>query len=218
MNHNKKESMKVAIVGGSGNVGRFLIQRAPEAGYQVRILMRSPNKITLSNGKIEVVQGDARDIASIRSLLQDCDAVLNALGQREQYEYEVPTFSIATDHVLTVMKELGIRWCILVRGFSVDAPGDHKDLRTRLFSTLVRCLIHEIWVDWQKELDTLLSSDVEWTLVRLPMVVDEPPSGQVRVNLASSPGKKITGYDLANFVVAQLAEPTYVGKAPFIGN
>lgn len=215
---NREESVKIAILGGSGKVGHFLIQGVSNAGYWTRVLIRNPDTIKPIDGSMETVQGNARDIASIRSLLQGCDTVLNALGQRKERKSEAPIFSIATNHVLTVMKELGLRRYILVRGFSVDAPGDHKDLRTRLLSMLVRRVIHDQWADWQKELDILMRSDVNWTLVRLPVVVDEPSLGPVRVDLASPPGKKISGYDLANFVVAQMTERTYVRKAPFVGN
>jgi len=151
---NKDESVKVAILGGSGKVGRFLLQRVSNAGYPMRVLMRNPDKIKPIDGRMEIVQGNARDIASIRSLLQGCDTVLNALGQRKD-KGEAPIFSTATGHVLAVMQELGIQRYILVRAFSIDAPGDHKDLRTRLISMLVRWLIPEIWADWQKELDVL---------------------------------------------------------------
>lgn len=212
---NKEEAVKVAIFGGSGKVGRFLTQRISEAGYPMRVLMRNPDKFKPINEQVEIVKGDARDIASIRLLLQGCDTVLNALNQPKE---EVPIFSTVTGHVLATMKELGIRRYILVRGFSIDAPGDHKDLRTKLISMLVRWVIHKTWADWQNEFDALLRSNVEWTMVRLPIVVEEPSLGQVRVDLASPPSKKISGYDVANFVIAQIIEPTYVRKAPFIGN
>ena len=215
---NREKSMKVAILGGSGTVGQFLIRGVSGAGYQIRVLTRSPNTIKTIDGCMEIIQGDAQEIASIRSLIQGCDAVLNALGQRRERKSEAPIFSTATGHVLTVMKELGVQRYILVRGFSVDAPGDHKDLRTRLLSWLVRRVIHDQWADWQKELDLLLRSEVEWTLIRLPIVVDEPSLGPFRVDLATPPGRKISGYDLANFVVTQITDSTYVRKAPFVGN
>jgi putative NADH-flavin reductase len=214
---NSEESMKIAILGGSGMIGCFLVQRAYAAGYSMRVLLRNPDKIKSEDGRIEIVQGDARDIMSIRSLLQGCDTVLNTLGQRKEHK-ETPIFSIATGHVITVMKDLGIRRYILVRGFSIDAPGDHKDLRSKLISMLVRRVVNKMWADWQKELDLLLRSNVEWTMVRLPIVVDEPSPGLVRVNLASPPGKKISGWDVADFVLAQINEPTYVRKTPFIAN
>lgn len=212
-----EDPVNVAIMGGSGKVGRFLLQRVSEAGYPVRVLMRNPEKFKPGDGCIEIVQGNASDSASIRSLLQGCDTVLNALGQRKERK-EAPVFSTATGHVLEVMKESGVRRYILVRGFSIDAPGDQKDLRSKLISMLIRYIVHGMWADWQKELDMLLRSNVEWTLVRLPNVVDEPSPGPVRVDLESPPGKKISGYDVADFVVAQITDPTYVGKAPFIAN
>jgi nucleoside-diphosphate-sugar epimerase len=215
MGMNENVIKKVAILGGSGKVGHFLTQSVSDAGYEMRVLMRNPDKIKSGDGHIEIVQGDARDSATIRSLLQGCDTVLNALNHSKG---EAPICSTATSHVLAAMKESGIRRYILVRGFSINAPGDHKDLRSKLISMLIRWVIPGKWADWQKEFDMLLSSDVDWTVVRLPIIVDEPPSGRVQVDLASPPGKKISGRDIANFVVAQITEPTYVRKAPFIGN
>jgi len=210
-----KDPVKVAILGGSGKVGHFLIERASDAGYPMRVLTRNPDNINSSNGHMEIVQGDARDIACMRSLLQGCDTVLSALRQRKG---EAPICNIVTGHVLAAMKESGVRRYILARGFSIDAPGDHKDLRSKLISTGIRWVYHAWWADWQKELDTLLRSDVDWTVVRIPILAEDPPLGQAQADLASPPGKKISGGDIANFVVAQITDPTYVRKAPFIGN
>src|SRR5215510_8863784 len=114
---NKEESVKVAILGGSGKAGRFLVKQTFEAGYQMRLLLRNPDKFKLSDERIEILQGDARDFPAIKSLLQGCDAVLNTLGQPKG---EAPMISIATGHVLTAMRELGIRRYILARGASID--------------------------------------------------------------------------------------------------
>jgi putative NADH-flavin reductase len=215
---NANGAVQVAILGGSGTVGRFLAQRVCDAGYSLRILSRDPGKLKPIGERMQVIQGDACEIASIRLLLQGCDAVLNALGQRHEPKRKAPIFSKATGHVLDVMKELGIRRYILVRGFSIDAPGDQKDLRTRLISRLVRSLVHDQWADWQMELDLLSRSDSEWTLIRLPTVVDGPSPQPVRVDLVSPPGRKVSGIGLADFVVAQISERTYIRQAPFVGN
>jgi len=212
---NTDEAMKVAILGGSGKAGRFLVKQVSEAGYQIRLLLRNPEKLKLSWERIEFLQGDARDFPAIKSLLQGCDAVLSTLGQPKG---EAPIISIATGHVLTAMRELGIRRYILTRGASVDAPGDHKDFYTKIPTKLIQWTFPAYWADWQKELALLLESDVEWTLVRLPIIVEEPVAGDVKVNLERLPGKKINGTALANFLVTQLADKQYVRKAPFIAN
>ena len=212
---NKEESMKVAILGGSGKAGRFLVKQIFEAGYQMRLLMRNPDKFKLSDERIEVLKGDARDFPSIKSLLQGCDAVLSTLGQPKG---EAPIISIATGHVLTAMTELGIRRYVRITGASVDAPGDHKDFYTKLPTKLIQWTFPEYWADWQKELALLMKSEVEWTLVRLPIIVEQPVASDVKVNLERLPGKKINGTNLANFLVTQIADKQYVRKAPFIAN
>jgi len=211
----KEESVKVAIIGSSGKAGRFLVQRVFEAGYQMRLLLRNPDKFKLSDERIEILPGDARDLPAIKSLLQGCDVVLSTLSQPKG---EAPIISMVTGHVLTAMRKLGIRRYILTRGASVDAPGDHKDFYTKLPTKIIQWTFPAYWADWQKELTLLLESEVEWTLVRLPIIVEEPVEGNVKVNLERLPGKKINGADLANFLVAQIAHKHYVRKAPFIAN
>jgi putative NADH-flavin reductase len=212
---NKEESVKVAILGGSGKAGRLLVKQTFEAGYQMRLLLRDPDKFKSSTERIEVLQGDARDYSSIKSLLQGCDAVLSTLGQPKG---EAPIISIATGHVLTAMRESGIQRYVRITGASVDAPGDHKDFYTKLPTKLIQWTFPAYWADWQKELALLMKSEVEWTLVRLPIIVEEPVASDVKVNLERLPGKKINGTALANFLVTQLTDKQYVRKAPFIAN
>ena len=215
MDINEDMIRRVAIIGGSGKAGRFLVKQVSEAGYQMRLLMRNPDKSELSDERIEVLKGDARDFPSIKSLLQGCDAVLSTLREPKG---EAPIRSVAAGHILAAMKELGIRRYILLCGAAVDAPGDHKDFRTKLLTKFIQWTRPAIAADQQKVLALLIRSDVEWTLVRLPTIVEEPVAGNVKVNLEKLPGGKINGTDLANFLVTQIADKQYVRKAPFVAN
>ena len=215
MGMNENVTKKVAIIGGSGKAGRFLVKQIFEAGFQMRLLIRDPDKFKLSDERIEVLKGDARNFQSIKSLLQGCDAVLSTLREPKG---EAPIRSLATAHVLTVMKELGIRRYVLICGAAVNAPGDRKDFYTKLLTKLMQWILPAIAADEQKVLTLLMKSEVEWTLVRLPLIVEEPMARDVKVNLEGLPGKKINGADLANFLITQIADKQYVRKAPFIAN
>ncbi|MDQ0089738.1 putative NADH-flavin reductase [Paenibacillus anaericanus] len=74
-------TLKIAVIGGRGKVGRFIADYALKRGYQVRMLVRSINLQTTSNEHIEVVEGDARDKDVIANLIQGCNVVINTLGQ-----------------------------------------------------------------------------------------------------------------------------------------
>ncbi|HDR4424317.1 TPA: NAD(P)H-binding protein, partial [Bacillus cereus] len=88
---------KIAILGASGKAGKFFVNEALENGYQVKILTRNSNNIKITNESLEIINGDARDFASIRKLLKGCRAVINAIGQPKNESY---IFSTVTKHIL----------------------------------------------------------------------------------------------------------------------
>lgn len=52
---------KIAILGANGKAGKFLVKQALEKGYQVKILTRNSNNMTITNENVEIIDGDARD-------------------------------------------------------------------------------------------------------------------------------------------------------------
>lgn len=69
------QNKRIAVVGGNGKAGRFVVQKALEKGYAVRMLVRNPQRLTVSDGRVKVIKGNAEDISSIQALLEGCDAV-----------------------------------------------------------------------------------------------------------------------------------------------
>ncbi|MDM5188791.1 SDR family oxidoreductase [Bacillus sp. DX4.1] len=206
---------KIAIIGASGKVGRFLVKQALQDGYQIRILTRSPEKIKRSHKNLEVVQGDARDITAIRNLLKGCIAVINAVGQPKNEPY---MFSTVTNHILVAMKEHGIKRYILVSGGSLDVSGDQKRMMNKLGAKLFRMFLSKMMKDKYKELQTIQNSNVDWTIVRLPFVVEGEGTGQLKEGVKDMPGLKIQNGDIAPFLINQVNNPTYIRKCPFISN
>lgn len=72
---------KIAIIGGTGKVGKRIAAKALEEGYQVRMLVRNPEKVTLRDDRVEVLEGDVQNPEDIQKLLIDCQVVINAFGQ-----------------------------------------------------------------------------------------------------------------------------------------
>ncbi|MFV2046194.1 NAD(P)-dependent oxidoreductase [Metabacillus sp. YM-086] len=75
------KSYKIAIIGGTGKVGRYLASRALENGYQVRMLVRNPAKLSFRDERIEIVEGNVQNLEDIQKLLIDCQVVINSFGQ-----------------------------------------------------------------------------------------------------------------------------------------
>ena len=73
--------MRVAIIGGTGFVGSYLIDELSHFGHSITLLVRPGSEIKIKDSnKVEMVTGDILDIESIRRLLQKCDAVIYNVG------------------------------------------------------------------------------------------------------------------------------------------
>jgi hypothetical protein len=67
--------------------------------------------------------------------------------------------------------------------------------------------------------DLIRASDLDWTLVRVPMLTDAPPSGDVLVGyLGRGVGARISRTDMAAFILEQASDDTYLRQAPVISN
>lgn len=73
---------KVAfITGGSGFIGRYLVEKLLIEGYQLRLLIRNTSKVShLKKSNVDLVTGDLTIPESYRSALNGVDVVINLAG------------------------------------------------------------------------------------------------------------------------------------------
>ena len=75
--------MRVLITGGTGFVGCQTVAVVVAAGHQVRLLVRSPDRVAaalgpLGAGAVESVAGNVMDSAAVERAMNGCDAVIHA--------------------------------------------------------------------------------------------------------------------------------------------
>ncbi len=210
-----KKNIKIAILGGGGRTGKILVTQLINQGYSLKLLLRNPENFTIQSPLIEVLKGDAIDAESIRFLIQDCQAVISTVGQRKD---ESLVFSRATINVLNSMVEFRIKRYILLAGLNVDTPFDKKSLKTSIATQWMKTNFPRSHADRQKAYSILSKSNVNWTLVRVPLIKFSSVKGKIIVNLEDCKGDKISGIDIATFLIEQLFDKRYIKKAPFIAN
>ncbi|WP_044354551.1 NAD(P)-dependent oxidoreductase [Paenibacillus sp. E194] len=203
----------IAIVGGTGTVGKHVAATAIEQGYSVRILARRPERVQLKSPHAIIIEGNVSDETAIHSLLAGSDAVINTFGQPMR---DKPFYSEVTMRLLETMKEAGIRRYIGVTGGSLDIEGDRKSWMNRMGARLFRLLYGDFIRDRQRELSVLRESDVDWTLVRLPFVHERDVMKSVKVDQYDMPGTKISNSHIARFLVDQVQDAAFLRKTPFI--
>ena len=210
-----KPISKIAILGGTGKSGKYLVQHLLNQGFQLRLLLRNPETFTIKSPLIEVVSGDARNYESVQTLLEDCQAVISTVGQPKG---EPSIFSDATRNVIRAMAHWKIDRYISATGLNVDTPEDQKGEPTQSATDWMRIHYPMTTADKQTEYELLSASSVNWTLVRLPVIEQTDERRPTLVSLADCPGSFISATDLAHFFTESLSDPTYFKKAPFIAN
>lgn len=209
------EQKTVGIIGVTGKVGKHLVNKALDNSYNVKILVRNSKKITSIYHNVDVLEGDATKVNDVRNLLKDCDVIISSVGQPPKAD---PIYSIVTKNVLEVMKEFKITRYLVVSGAPVNAPQDRKNLFNKFIAVMMRFLYAKMMSDKQKELDILMDSNVDWTLVRLPLVKEGNPIGKIKESLENPPGTKVDNIDIADFLIKQISSNDYIKACPFISN
>jgi putative NADH-flavin reductase len=210
-----EQKIKIAIIGGTGKSGKYLVKQLIDNNFSLKLLLRNPEKFQIKSSCIETVKGDARFYDSIRLLINGCQAVISTLGQPKG---ELPIFKEATENVIRVMEELNIQRYILVSGLNVDTPFDQKGPKTKIATDWMCTNFPEATRDRQSEYGLLSKSDLNWTLVRIPLIEQTDERYNMEVSLTDCPGDRISTVDLAQFLIKQLTDDSYIKKSPFIAN
>lgn len=212
-----EKHLKIAIIGGTGKVGRRLATKALENGYQVRMLVRNPKRLMISDNRMEIVEGNVLNSKDIQKALKDCQIVINTFGQPLK---EKQIYSRVTKTIFEIMADLQIERYIGVTGGSLTIVGDKKSIINKAGTKIFEIIFPNMMKDKKKEWHFLNTNNLikKWTLVRLPFIVDQEELGNIKENLTDMPGIKITNGDIATFLINQIEDSKYVQKAPFISN
>lgn len=205
----------IAVLGGGGRTGNFVVQTLLREGYSLKLLVRNPESLSIKNEQIEVIQGDALEPDAIKYLVKDCRAVVSTIGQRQG---EPLVASLATRHILEAMKIANVNRYVLVAGLNVDVPTDRKGPATLMATQWMKEKFPTIQEDRQKTYALLVDSNVHWTLVRVPFIEFQEATGKITVSLEDCLGTKITAGDIAQFVADQLRDDKFHYQAPFVAN
>ncbi|MEO9892553.1 NAD(P)H-binding protein [Aurantibacter sp.] len=209
-------TIKVAVIGGSGKSGRYLVQQLLKSGFELKALVRTKENFKINSPKIVIVYGDVRDYATIHSLINGCSIVISTLGGTPLSEPSV--FSQATKNILRAMSELNLERYIVITGLNVDTKYDKKGSITQAGTDWMYANFPESTKDRQYEYELLEASSIDWTLVRLPLIIMTDEQQEVKISLEDCLGDSISSTDLADFLIEQIDSNLFIKKAPFIAN
>lgn len=120
--------MRVAIIGGTGFVGGYLVDALIDAGHEPSVLVRAGSESKLRQpAKVRAVSGDLASPRGIREVLEGCDAVIYNIGILREFASKGITFEKlqyrGVVRIIDAAKQVGISRFLLMSANGVKQPG-----------------------------------------------------------------------------------------------
>lgn len=162
--------------------------------------------------------GELTDQALIEHALSGAEAVISVLGPRGDSKNKPITEG--TQNILAAMKKQGVRRLIISSTPSAKDSNDLPDFKFKALVTLVKLAMHAAYEEIISVAETVRMSDLDWTIVRVSMLNNNPKSGKVKVGYVGKGevGTRISRADMANFMLRQVQDTKYLRQAPVISN
>ena len=207
--------MKILIFGATGATGKLIVEQALSVGHEVVAFVRNPAKLTHKHPKLTVVRGDVLDAKQVENAIVGQDAVVSALGPTRPYVAGL--MENAAKNITTAMQKQGVCRLIFSSGTVVRDPQDRPNLIDKLIKGLMSISGGEILRDVEKSNRLIRATDLDWTLVRYPLILtDGERTGQYRAGYLGKASRKLSRADGADFVIQELSTPRFVRQAPVV--
>ncbi len=209
--------MHITLFGATGRTGQILLSGTLEAGHTVTALVRDPVRVGLESAELTVMQGSILDPEAVEQAISGAKAVISVLGPTQNK----PVFEIssATSIILSAMRHCGVRRFVMTAGAGVRDPSDAPGAIDRFMGVMLQLTAGNIYEDMRRSVDIVRATDTDWTIVRVPVLTNAARSGRIRAGyVGKGTGSRLSRYDLADFLLKQLTDNTYVHQTVMISN
>jgi putative NADH-flavin reductase len=202
--------MKVIVFGGTGTIGRLVVQQAVEQGHEVTLLTRNPSLVGPPDGRVRVVEGDVFDARGIAPVIAGQDAVVVTLGGGRKGGVRAK----GTAAIIEAMRATGVGRLVVQSTIGVGDSREHLNFfwKRLMFGLLLR----GAYADHVEQERLTRASGLDWTVVRPGSFTDGPRTGSYRRGFGPQEKTtlKVSRADVAEFVVEQLTDGTWLRQTP----
>jgi putative NADH-flavin reductase len=209
-------SLKLAVLGATGSVGREFVTQALAAGHEVTALVREQPKPGEIDDRVALVLGDANSAEAVKRTVAGNDAVVSALGHAKGAPDDV--LARATANVIAAMRADTIDRFVVLSSPAVEDTADRPALFYRFARLVMRIAIASVVLDHREQAHLIEESGLAWTLVRGPVVfTDGPHTGTYHAGpITPHTSPRISRADLADFMLATSTKGDFVRMKPLV--
>ncbi|MCD7973375.1 MAG: NAD(P)H-binding protein [Candidatus Azobacteroides sp.] len=205
--------MNITIIGASKGVGKYTVKRALERGHQLTTLSRSG--MAIKNNRLADIKGSALNLADVEKAIQGAEALVVTLGTGKDIR-ATTLFSDFAGILLQIHAKNPIRIPVIVlTGFGTAATLKYHPWYTKI---LLKVFLWRVYKNKSVMENMLSQSTLRWEFVRPWIMSNKPLTEKYRVETTDFRNVNLFGfisrYDVADFMVKQAENPTYLLQGP----
>jgi putative NADH-flavin reductase len=213
--------MKVVIFGATGFSGKAILKETLSQQHEVTVLVRNKSAILIQDKNLNIVEGNVMDRNKVAEVLKNCDAIIQCLGVGGKGNGKPTTF--ISDSIKIIVDEMKKQQIKRLIAMSNVGAGNSVSFQPWIFTKIILPYFMKwlkVLIDDKNRMEPIImNSQLDWTIVRCPNIVDKTAKGTYHSTLDGKGLKlSITLEDMAKFIVRQLTCNLYSRQAPSVSN
>jgi putative NADH-flavin reductase len=205
---------RVLIVGATGGTGRQLVAQALQRGHAVTALVRDPSALRVEHPRLRVMRGNVLDYASVEAAMHTQEVVLCALGHK-RFFWPTRILSGGTQNILRAMEVCRVRRLVCETALGIGDSAGRMGLWYTLF--VIPFILPFYFWDKTRQERLIAASRVTWVIVRPGALTNGVKrNSYMHGRRIGSVVRtvRISRADVADFMLNQMTDNTYVSAAP----
>jgi putative NADH-flavin reductase len=210
--------MKIAILGSTGFLGKKVLKKALDAGYQIKTLVRDPDKLGEFINRVEYIVGSINQTDKVEETISGTEAVISTVGPPMKKLGYPASYKDTMETMVALLEKNNIRRFVHIGG-AAHSGGENESwsIGRRILRIVLSIIAKRVLVAKQLEWEVLKRSNLDYILIRPPGIMKNIFKGKGTVadekRLART---KINVEDLAVFIVEQINSNEWIRKAPLV--
>jgi len=203
----------IIVFGASGGTGLQVVEQALEAGHQVTAILRHPELFPIRHEQLKIIQGDVLQPLTYENTFYGKDIVISCLGSRDRKPTTI--YSEGVSNIMKTMKKVDLNRIICLSAGAVEVSPNASFLMKFLIKNIQQKRFKYSYADMLLMEKQLRESDLNWTVIRPPRLLNGDKTGKYRTGLNEFiPNmSSLNRSDLADYIVGHLEdEKTYKAK------
>jgi len=206
--------MKLAIFGSTGKVGLQLVKQAIALGHQVTAHTRHPKNLTqIDQENLRIEKGDVLDIVSVQNATRRQDVIICALGMPLMNKDGLRTKG--TKNIIEAMEATGVKRLVCLSG--LGAGESFSTLPFHYRHLIFPFVLKHVLADHETQEIRVKESELDWTIARPANFSKGLHTGAYQHGFSrvdQSLKLKISPADVADFMLKQVSDNTYLHQTP----